>query len=298
VPEQKRTAALDWDDVRHFVALAQQGTLSGAARALRVNHATVARRISSFESALGRPLFDRRPTGYVLTADGRAVLDEAAAMDRAALAVRHRLESGAEPAGLVRLTTIRSLADHFLIERLGPLHRRYGELDLEIISESRVMSLARSEADIALRLGQPRDSELAARRIGRIGFAFYAAPEYRKRMGGGRPPLLIGYDEDSEFVPEGLWLKRRFAAHRFVFRANSHISHAAAARAGLGIALLPRFLAARDPDLAEIAFGELPPPRDIWLLARPNLAKVPRVRVVADYLVELFRREHKLLAGS
>jgi DNA-binding transcriptional LysR family regulator len=296
MPERKRTA-LDWEDIRHFVALARQGTLSGAARALRVNHATVARRISGFESALGRPLFDRRPTGYVLTADGRAVLDEAAAMDRAALAVLHRLDSGTAPAGLVRLTTIRSLADHFLIERLGALHRRYGELDLEVISESRVMSLARREADIALRLGQPRDSELVARRIGRIGFAFYAAPDYRRQIAGGQPPLLIGYDEDSEFVPEGLWLKRRFAAHRFVFRANSHISHAAA-RAGLGIALLPRFLAVRDTGLVELAFGELPPPRDVWLLARPNLAKVPRIRVVADFIAELFRREHKLLAGS
>jgi len=296
MPERKRTA-LDWEDIRHFMALARQGTLSGAARALRVNHATVARRIAGLEAALGRPLFERRPTGYVLTADGRAVLDEAAAMDRAALAVLHRLESGTAPAGLVRLTTIRSLADHFLIERLGPLHRRYGELDLQIISESRVMSLARREADMALRLGQPRDSELAARRVGRIGFAFYAAPDYRKQMIEGRPPLLIGYDEDSEFVPEGLWLKRRFAAHRFVFRANSHISHAAAARAGLGVALLPRFLAARDPALAELAFGELPPPRDVWLLARPNLARVPRLRVVADFIAELFRRERKLLAG-
>src|SRR5438309_7706903 len=85
VPDKKRTANLDWEDVRYFVALARDGTLSATARRLRVNHATVARRISSLEALLGRPLFDRRANGYALTAEGKAVLDEARSMDEAAL---------------------------------------------------------------------------------------------------------------------------------------------------------------------------------------------------------------------
>lgn len=297
MPVRKRTTVLDWEDLRHFVALARHGGLSAAARALRVNHATVSRRVAALEAASGRALFDRRRTGYVLTADGRAVLDEAAAMDRAALAVLQRLDAGTAPSGLVRLTTIRSLADHFLIDRLAALHRRHPELDLDIITEARVMSLARREADLALRLGQPSDSELRARRVGSLAFGFYAARGYRKSL-GGRAPELVGYDDDSAFVPEGVWLKRRFSDHRFAFRANSHVSQAAAARAGFGVALLPRFLAARDAELVEFPMGELPPPREVWLLARPNLAQTPLIRGVADYLVALFRRERRLLAGS
>ena len=92
MPDKKRTARLDWEDVRYFVALARHATLSATARALRVNHATVARRIASLETLLGRALFDRRANGYVLTAEGRSVLDEASAMDEAALSVLRRLE--------------------------------------------------------------------------------------------------------------------------------------------------------------------------------------------------------------
>src|SRR5437868_1906481 len=85
--DKKRTADLDWEDVRYFVALARRGTLSATARGLRVNHATVARRVASLETLLGRALFERRAEGYALTADGKAVLDEASAMDEAALSV-------------------------------------------------------------------------------------------------------------------------------------------------------------------------------------------------------------------
>src|SRR5438067_8396781 len=87
MPDKKRTTRLDWEDVRYFVALARHGTLSATARALRVNHATVARRTTNLEALIGRALFDRRASGYVLTAEGKAVFDEASAMDEAALSV-------------------------------------------------------------------------------------------------------------------------------------------------------------------------------------------------------------------
>src|SRR2546427_11510443 len=96
MPDKKRTGRLDWEDVRYFVALARHGTLSATARALRVNHATVARRIASLETLLGRTLFDRRAKGYVLTAGGKAVLDGANAMDEAALSILRRLDAGPE----------------------------------------------------------------------------------------------------------------------------------------------------------------------------------------------------------
>src|SRR5215470_8756998 len=101
MPVKKRTARLDWEDVRYFVALARRGTLSATARDLRVNHATVARRVASLEVVLGRPLFERRAAGYLLTAEGKVVLDEATSMDEAALSLLHRLDAGTELSGLV-----------------------------------------------------------------------------------------------------------------------------------------------------------------------------------------------------
>src|SRR3954470_14336198 len=214
MPDKKRTA-LDWEDVRYFVALARHGTLSATARTLRVNHATVSRRVTNLETLLGRSLFDRRPEGYALTAEGKAVLDEARSMDEGALSVLRRLDAGTELSGLVRLTVGRVLAERFLIDRLGLFHKRYPQIDLEVIGRSRLVSLARREADIALRFGSPKDSELVARRVAKIAFGLYASPGYRDRMKAGHRPAFIGYDDESDFIAEAAWLASRFEDSRF-----------------------------------------------------------------------------------
>jgi DNA-binding transcriptional LysR family regulator len=280
------------------VALARCGTLSATARGLRVNHATVARRVTSLETRLGRTLFDRRADGYALTADGKAVVDAAHLMDEAALAILNRLDAGTDLSGLVRLTAGRVLAERFLIPRLGPFRERYPAIDLEVIGGSRVVSLARREADVALRFGSPKDSELIARRVARITFGLYASPAYRDRLKAGDTPAFVGFDQESDFIAEAAWLSRRFSDNRVSFRTGSQTTQAAAARAGYGIALLPRFVAAGDQGLVQVLPGERLPERDLWLLIRRNLMRVPRVRAVADYLAEVFGRERKLLAGS
>ena len=294
--DKKRTA-LDWENVRYFVALARYGTLSATARGLRVNHATVARRVTSLERMLGRPLFDRRADGYALTAEGKAVLDEARSMDEAALSVLRRLDVGTELNGMVRLSVGRVLAERFLIDRLRAFHERYPAIDLEVIGGSRVVSLARREADIALRYGSPKDSELVGRRVARIGFGLYASPAYRGKLDAGEAPAFISFDEENDFIAEAAWLARRFGDRRFSFRTTSQTTQAAAARAGYGVALLPRYVAADDQGLVPVLLGERLPERDVWLLIRRDLTKVPRVRAVADYLIDVFRRERRLLEG-
>jgi DNA-binding transcriptional LysR family regulator len=299
MPDKIRTARLDWEDVRYFVALARHGTLSATARALRVNHATVARRIANLESLFARALFDRRANGYVLTAEGKAVLHKANAMDEAALSVLRRLDAGTELSGLVRLAAGRVLAERFLIDRLRAFHERYPAVDLEVIGRSRFVSLAKREADIALRYGSPKDSELVGRRVARITFGLYASPTYRDNLNAGQAPTFIGFDQESDFVAEAAWLARHFGDSRFSFRTNSQTTQAAAARAGYGVALLPRYIvAAHEPGLVPISLGKRLPERDVWLPIRRDLTKVPRVRAVANYLAEVFQRERRLFAGS
>jgi DNA-binding transcriptional LysR family regulator len=295
--DKKRTASLDWEDVRYFVALARHGSLSATSRALRVNHATVSRRVAGLEARLGRALFDRRAAGYVLTAAGRAVLDEAEAMDTAAAAVLRRLEFSTDLNGLVRLTTARSLAEGFLIDRLDRLHARHPAIDLELIAEARVMSLARREADLALRFGSPKDSELVARRLGTIAYGLYVSAACADKANAARALPLIGFDQDSHFIAESAWLSRHFGDRRMAFRSSSQAVQSAAARAGYGIALLPRYLAARDPRLAQVTPGMELLKRELWLLMPRELTRVPRIRAVADYLIELFGKERRLLGG-
>jgi DNA-binding transcriptional LysR family regulator len=257
----------------------------------------VARRVASLEALLGRPLFDRRANGYVLTAEGKAVLDEARSMDEAALSVLYRLDAGTELSGMVRLAVGRVLAERFLIERLASFHQRYPAIDLELIGGSRIVSLARREADIALRYGSPKDSELVGRRVARIGFGLYASPAYRGKLEAGEAPAFISFDQENDFIAEAGWLARHFGDRRFSFRTISQTTQAAAARAGYGVALLPRYVAAGDPGLVRVSLGGRLPERDVWLLVRRDLKNVPRVKAVADHLAEVFRQGRRLLAG-
>ena len=284
-----RTPALDWEDLRTFLALTRHQTLSATARALGVNHATVSRRVTALEAALGNPLFIRRPNGYTLTAEGRAVLGDASTMEEAALSVLRRTDTQDSLMGLVRLTTTRVLADGFLAQHLGPLHQRHPGLDIEMIVDSRHLSLARREADIALRVGPPKDSELVGRRVATLSFGFFGTEHRAAQAATGQLPPLIGFDEDSNFIAQAQWLAQCFPNCRFAFRSNSWIAQAHAARAGFGIALLPHYLITPECGLTSISLGMDPPPQELWLLVRPDLAKVPRVRVVADFLAELFK---------
>ncbi len=177
----------------------------------------MARRIADLERLIGRPLFDRRAKGYLLTAEGKAVLAEAHAMDEAALAVLRRLDRGTELSGLVRLAAGRVLAERFLIDRLRGFHQRYPAIDLEVIGGSRVVSLAKREADVALRYGSPKDSELVARRVATITFGLYASPAYRDKLKAGDAPTFIGFDEDNDFITESKWLNRQFGGRAFHF---------------------------------------------------------------------------------
>jgi molybdate transport repressor ModE-like protein len=287
----------DWKDVRIFAALARHGSLSATARALAITHATVARRIATLERTLGTKLFRRRPGGYELTGAGRSALEAADAMESAATALA-RLEPEPALTGVVRVTATTSVAEGFLIPRLVELRRQQPGLDLEISAERHVVSLQRHHADIALRLGRPVRGELLGRRVARVAYRFYGTRRWADRIRRGGAAEFIGFDEAGAQFPEALWLTRTFARSRFAVRCNNQTGQMAAARAGFGIAMLPRFLAGSDPALVEVRLAEIPPERELWLLTRPDIDRTPRHRVVADFLIDLVRRERATLQGE
>ncbi len=293
---QKRSDP-DWEDLRYFLALSRHGSLSAAARALKVSHATVARRVASLEASLQAPLFDRKADGYSPTARGRRIEQLARTMEEAARASADLAAPGAGLSGLVRLTMARSMAERFVVERLGDFHRQHPGIDLEIIADSRVISLSRREADIALRFGRPKDSDLLARRLSSVAFSFYASRGYAKTLGKNPSPAMIGFDDENDFIADAAWLNREFPQARFIVRTNSQATQAAAARAGLGVAQLPLHVAATDSRLVPVTLSKKPPDREIWMLLRKDVARLPRVRAVADYLAVMFRRERRVLAG-
>lgn len=291
---QKFTGPLDWDDLRVFLELARAGSLSAAARSLRLSHATVGRRLATLEATLGRSLMERRPDGYVLTEDGEGVRALAEAMDERAQAIRRREGDAAGLTGTVRLTMTQALADIFLIPRLGPLRAANPALDLEIIVDNRTLSLARREADLAVRLARPQRGDLVGRRLATLGYGLYAAPD--------APDTLIAYDESMAELPEALWLDRHGGGRRVAFRSNSVQGQLAAAVAGFGTAFLPCMLA---DGVAGLVRHPLPGPppcspltREVWLLVHRDRRDVPRVRTVIEHLVAVFTAERERLEGG
>jgi len=287
--ERKRTE-IDWQDVRAFLALGRYRSLSAAARALQVNHATVARRLQSLEASLGEKLVDRRPDGYVLTTAGEAALRGAADMEAAAHTLKRSREAApGEVRGQVRLNAPPALAQGFLLARLAEISALHPGLDIDLATDMRSISLERHKADIAIRVGKPIDADLIAKPLGRMAFGFYGVPALCDAVERGRAPSFIGFDEGNVGIPESVWLTQQFPRARIAFRAENHVLQAIAARAGVGLALVPHYLGRQLADLRSCTLKPQPPTRDIWLLIRRQDRAASAIRTVMTHLVDAFK---------
>lgn len=279
----------DWEDLRHFAVFARQGTLSAAARELKVDHATVARRLAALEAALTLALVDRRPRAYVLTEDGARLAALAQGMEEAAFAVG-RAARAARPglAGEVTISAPPSMATMLIAPRLGELRARHPDIHVRLIGEKRSASLSRREADLAVRLTRPSEKQLVARKIGSLAFALYGAPAYLAQ----RAPAayeFIAYDEGSDDLPQQRWLLAHAGTRRIVLRTNDLEAQAASVAAGVGLALLPRFIGDRHDGLQRIDLEGKPVSREIWLVVHTDLRRAPPVRAVMDFVAACLR---------
>lgn len=290
--EKKRTE-IDWQDVRIFLALARHGSLSGAARTLSVNHATISRRLHSLEDSLGEKLAERRPEGYVLTPAGTHALEAASNMEQAVQILSRGMMDGA-PSGLVRINAPPALSVGFLALRLAKLGSRYPRLDINLASDHRSISLERHEADIAIRFERPRSGDVVAHLLTAVGYGFYGTDEACRLVEAGADPVLIGFDEGVAYVPSATWMARHFSRMRLAFRANDQFAQSIAARSGTGFALLPHYIGRSDPLLRFCDLGSIPPSREVFILTRRRDSKHPAICAVADEIGEMFKQARKL----
>lgn len=301
---EKRPERIDWEDLRFFLELSRVGSLSEAARRLRVDHSTVARRVSALERELGFKLFDRAPRGYALTARGTAFVGPAERIEAEVFALSRRAAGEApDLEGTVRLTTIESFANHIIAPALPAFHERYPGIMLELFSENRPVNLTRREADLALRIGRPPEGALIARRLAKVAYGIYGSRAYvAKRKGRNELDTfgekVVGYDDALSHLPQERWLAQLMPGRRTVFRANSLPTLIAVTRAGLGLAVLPRYLGDGDAALTRIEMASAPPLRDIWVIVHSELRRSPRVRAVLDFVVATVAARKKALAGE
>ena len=288
---------IDWDDVRVFLALARGGSLTAAARSLRVEHTTVARRIGQLEQALGLHLFDRLPRGWILTSEGEQLAGRAAQMEEQAHEFMREAADGVQLSGTVRLSASPSVGQEFLLRRLCAMHQRWSSITLELVVETRVAVLSRREADLALRIGRPQDPGLAARLLGAMAYGLYGRAGYTE----GRAEAdwrFIAYDDSLAHTPEHQWVDSLRGSRSYALRANTLALQRDAVRMGLGLAVLPHFMAAGDALLQRLPQQGGPPPREIWLVVHPDVRRSPRVRLIADLVAEVVTGGADVLAPS
>jgi DNA-binding transcriptional LysR family regulator len=300
-PAQERAGGLDWGNLRFFLEMARTGSLARAALRLGVDRNTVARRVTALEGELGLALFERGPQGWSRTAAGEELAELASRVEEDVLAVARSADArDRSPAGTVRLTTAVHISAHLLGPAVPRLRERHPGLVLEIAADQRTFDLTRREADLALRMGRPRDAGLVMRKLSEVGYGFYASPGYL----GGRPAgpvdlaqdAFIGFDESLASVPQERWLARLAPDRRVVFRSNSTAALQSATRAGAGVAVLPCFVAEHDPGLRRLE-GPEPPNHELWLLVHGDLRRTPRVRAVIEWVDEVVERAGPTLRG-
>ncbi len=294
-------AGLDWGDLRFFLELSRTGSLSAAARRLKVDRNTVGRRVASLEEALGLTLFERGPQGWSRTAAGDELAALASRVEENVLALaRHADAADRDLAGTVRLTTATHVCAQLLVPGLPALRDRHPRLLLEVAVDQRVFDLTRREADLALRLGRPHEAGLVMRKLGDIAYGLYAArgqPSARRGKVDFDDDPFVGFDDSMASVPQERWLNRVAPARKLVFRCNSSLSLMAAVRAGMGVAVLPCFVAASDPTLVRLSAPE-PIQHELWILFHADLGRTPRVRAVIEWVDEVVKKAKPALLGE
>lgn len=282
---------LGWDDLRSFLAISRAGNLSAAARTLKVTQTTMGRRLDSLHARAGARLLERTPSGFVLTAAGERAIAHVERMEEEALVVERAISGEDERiAGLVRITTVEAFGARVLIPILARLHGSHPQLEIELLTDNRSYSLARREADLAVRLAEFEQHEVVVRRIGTMAFGLFGSRSYLDEHGqpdfasGAADHRVIVLLADQAELPEARWLASETSQASIALRSNSREAHLRAAVEGLGIACLPRYLAA-DSRLEELSPSTAPIERGIWLGVHRDLRHVRRLRLVMEALV-------------
>lgn len=289
---------LDWNDLRFVLAVCHEGSLSGAARRLNVNHSTVFRRINAVEEMLGVRLFERLSNGYAMTEAGEAVLQTGERIENEVLGLSHKLiGKDLRLSGVLKVTAPDALAVKILMPHLTAFSKRYPEIQLELSVASNYFNLTQREADIAVRATNTPPDTLIGHRVCRLATTIYGSTAYlanHLEKSCEQFAWLMPNDELTN-LPVSQWKKSVYPRANIVFRSNSFLALFEATKKGQGVSPLPCFLG--DPDLDRI----IAPPEELvselWLLSHPDLRQTARVRAFTEFLTAALKQDSNVLEG-
>ena len=283
---------LDWNDLRYFLSVARTGSTLAASKQMKVSQSTVSRRITAFEEDIGVKLFVRKPSGYELTPRGESVLPAAESVEAAILSFSDGIEAESRRlAGTVRLTTVESAANAWVIPAVGLLRDRYPEIRVEIMTSDQYLDLARGEADIAIRFGpKPTQETLIVRHLIDMLESFYASEQLVAQYGMpqdiadmARYPLVSSMDDESM---TSRWVAEQVPGAEIAQRASTLSSIIASVQSGLGASILPCLMGDDIQGLVRL----MPPIEELttpgWMVTTDEARRQPHIRAVIDFVVE------------
>ena len=287
---------MNWDDIRIFVAVAKQQSIRGAAKVLNASHATVSRRIKTLEQDLGTRLFERTDSGYIPTLIGEAMLAHAEHMeDEATTIERVVVGKSTQLSGTLRVTLPEPLLNYLLIEDIRDFANQFPRVQLELHSAYESFNLTKREADVAIRMVKSMDEEhLVGRRMGTYYRAVYASKDYLENTRQHGQPQWIGRLNDPPAPP---WLKHSAYPQEVIHhRASNIMVEYAAARAGLGMSMLPCFLGDAAPELVRLA-DSTQASGELWVLTHPDLRYSVRIKLFMEHITQAVKKHANRLAG-
>ena len=281
---------MDWDKLQYFLFVARHGTLARAGAALHVDATTVSRQVSALEAALQQTLFERAPTGFVLTAAGRALVPHAEAMAAVAARIHSGREGESGVSGQLRVSVSEGFGNSFIAPRLARFVAAHPELEIDLVASSGFLNPSRREADMAVLLARPRKGPLITRKLSDYSLGLYAPadrPDWQEAV--ATAPLsragipVIGYMPDILYAPELDYLGEIEPGLRANVRSSSILAQRRMIAGGAGVGVLPCFLAAGDPELVRVR-GDQVIARAFWLALHRDVAPQPRIRAFIDWL--------------
>lgn len=295
----------DWNDLRYFLTIAREGSAVSAAKALGVSQPTVQRRLFALEESIKHKLVEHHPTGYRLTELGKRLFPHAEDVERSVMAFQRQLMSeGQELSGTLRVTCPEGMASKLLAPLIESFQAKYPELRVDLIMTDRRLDLAKGEAEVAVRMYDPGDESLIARKIADAPWAIYASRTYIKRH--GRPQrqedldhhAVIEFSGEMRQIQANRWLQSVAPRARVAARGNSMLGVLAAVKSGAGLAPLPMLLGSGEEDLEPLLAPIPEIGSKIYLVMHSDLRRTARVRAFCDFLAAEIVRFRPLLVGN
>jgi DNA-binding transcriptional LysR family regulator len=294
---------LDWDDLRFFLETARSESYMGAAKVLKADHTTVRRRIASLQTSLGTRLFQSKEQPLELTDAGGKLLTFAEHVETLVLQAKNNVsDADSDVSGTVRVGAPAGFGTYFLSSRIGQLLDKHPSLSVELAALPRVFNLPKREADVAIAMSLPAQRTQVVRKLTSSRASLYASRDYIaarpiNSLADIATHRFITYVPDLIYAPELDYSSHLNLPGQVTFSTTSLLGQVRAVAAGVGIAVIPDYIATVESRLVKVLEAEVVLEHDFWLIVRPELVRVARVRAVMDFIIEQVTL-HKALFGE